>query len=60
MKTNAAPTGGFWMETIELFPERKVFNPVVIKPEKGVIYMRTDKEEIPNEQERETVKVIAI
>lgn len=60
MKTNITPAGGFWMETIELFPERNVFKPVVIYPEEGVIYMRTDKEETPTTHEREAVKVIAI
>jgi hypothetical protein len=59
MKKNAVPAGGFWMETELLYPARKVFRPVVIKPEEGVIFMRVSKEE-RKEQYRETVKVIAI
>jgi hypothetical protein len=60
MKKNAAPTGGFWMETEPLFPERKMFRPVVIRPEKGVIFMRTQKDTPRKEHYPDTVKVIAI
>lgn len=60
MKKNAAPTGGFWMETELLYPERKVFQPVVHRNEKGVIFMRAHKDTIPKEHSRDTVKVIAI
>jgi hypothetical protein len=60
MKKNAVPTGGFWMETEPLYPEREVFRPVVIKPEKGVVFMRVEKDTERKPEYRETVKVIAI
>jgi hypothetical protein len=60
MKKNAAPTGGFWMETEPLFPGRKGFNPVVIRNEKGVIQLRPEKETTSKEPHRDTVKIIAI
>lgn len=57
---NTAPIRGFWMETEPLFPEKKVFNPIVIRPEKGVISMRPDKDRKAKNDGREDAKVIAI
>ncbi|RZJ31230.1 MAG: hypothetical protein EOO48_02710 [Flavobacterium sp.] len=53
-------TRGFWMETEPLFPENYSFDAVVIKPEKGVIFMRTDKNAASHGDCRDDVKVIAI
>lgn len=60
MKKYATPTGGFYMETEPLYPKQKGFNPVVLRNEKGVIYMRAAKDTSQKENQRDIVKVIAI
>lgn len=57
---NSTQTGGFWMETEPLYPELTGFNPAVIYPEKGVVFMRTDRDFSIEEKESHEVKVIAI
>ena len=62
MKRNAVPTSGFWMETELLYPEKKqkVFTPVDIRNEEGVVYMRVEQDTGNKEHQRDTVKVIAM